>query len=250
MVDKISVKKIQKLSSSLKKIVYFDCIDSTNTVAKQLIREGVTEKTLIIASEQTAGRGRRNRSFYSPADSGVYFSLILTLDVPVEKTVLATTAAAVACAEAIEELSAKKALIKWINDVYVDGKKCVGILTESVYEQGKPLSIIIGIGINVSTEDFPSEIRDKAGNVGSVDKNLLVARICDKIVSLCYNDKLGKHLDEYKKRCFVLGRMVEVVGKERYFAMARGIDELGRLIVEKNGEIIYLCNEEVSVLIK
>ncbi len=231
----------------------YESVESTNTTAKLAAIEGAPTGTVIAANSQTGGKGRRGRSFFSPQNTGVYFSIILRPQISASDSVLVTTAAAVVTAEAIEELTGKTAEIKWINDIYVDGKKCVGILCEAIfdYESGGVDSIIVGIGINVSTNNFPDEIKNRAGSIGKVSRNNLVARIADKLIGV--SDKLPEitHLEKYRKKCFILGRKITVMAKSgEYSAFAENVDDQGRLIVtDEKGIKRVLSNEEVSVRI-
>ena len=128
--DKLIGEAISLLAPDFLTFVYQE-VDSTNDEAKRLAIEYPNKNVIVVANAQRNGRGRRGRSFYSPNDTGVYFSVVIHPDISPEKSVLVTTAAALATAETIEELTGKRALIKWINDVYVDDRKCVGILTEA-----------------------------------------------------------------------------------------------------------------------
>ena len=237
------------------RVEVYDKVESTNITAKIAALGGAPANTIIAANCQTGGRGRRGRVFYSPEKSGVYFSVILRPKVTAKESVLLTTAAAVSAAEAIEELTGKKASVKWINDVYVDGKKCVGILSEAIfdYESGEVDCVIVGIGINVSTVDFPQEIKDKAGSIGAVSRNALVATTSDKLIDICEKLPDNSHLESYRKKCFILGREITVMpfGNEEYVATALSVDGEGRLVVRTaSGEEKTLSNEEVSVRIK
>lgn len=231
----------------------YDCVESTNKTAKLAAIDGAAANTIIVANEQTDGKGRRGRSFYSPKSTGVYFSVILKPNVSAEKSVLVTTAAAVAAAHAIEKLTGKTALIKWINDVYVDGKKCVGILTEATfdYESGGIDSVVVGIGINVTTDEFPDDIASRAGSVGKVSRNALIAETCDELIDLAGKLPDCGYLDEYRKKCFVLGKRIRVIGNaEEYEANALSVDDRGGLVVRADdNRAITLSNEEVSVRI-
>ena len=142
-------------------------ISSTNTVLKTMAEEGAPEGRCLIAGEQTAGRGRRGRSFYSPPDSGIYLSGLLRPALQAVDATSITACAAVAVAETIESLAPVKAEIKWVNDIYVDRRKVCGILTEASLdcESGQVNYLIVGIGINtrVPASDFPEELRSIAG---------------------------------------------------------------------------------------
>ncbi len=233
----------------------FELVESTNDTAKELAKEAPGKNLVIVANEQSAGRGRRGRAFFSPAETGVYFSAVIYPDISAEKSVLVTTAAALAVAETIEATTGRKALIKWVNDVYVDGRKCVGILTEATLncETARLDGVVVGIGVNVSTAIFPDEIAHKAGSIGGdASRNELVGRICERLYELTENlETYG--IEEYEKRCFVVGKDVCVFerGGGRYDAHALAVDGLGRLVCRKaDGSVVALGCEEVSILAK
>ena len=137
-----------------------ESLDSTNTHAKELARQGAAAGTVIIAQTQSAGRGRLGRSFHSPADTGLYFSLILRPDCKPEQLMHLTCAAAVAACDAVERSCGLRPGIKWINDLTLEGKKLGGILTElSFSTDGRVSSAVIGIGINVKKKSFPRELQ-------------------------------------------------------------------------------------------
>ena len=119
-------------------ISVFSSVTSTNTILKEMAEQGAKEGTVIIAEEQTAGRGRTGKQFYSPKGTGIYISILLRPDIPAEESLFLTTSAAVATARAIEDVSDKRALIKWVNDIYLEDKKTCGILTEGAFNVVMP----------------------------------------------------------------------------------------------------------------
>ena len=252
--DVLTAVGIQARMKNTCEVRVYDCVESTNKTAKLAAVEGVAANTIIVANEQTGGKGRRGRSFFSPKGTGVYFSVVLKPRVSAEKSVLVTTAAAVAAADAIESLTGKTAQIKWINDIYVDGRKCVGILTEAIfdYESGGVDSVIVGTGVNVTTANFPDEIADRAGSVGKISRNALVAVICDRLIELANVLPSDEHLAEYRKKCFVLGKRIHIIGKDcEYDAEALNVDDNGGLVVRTDdGDVVTLSNEEVSIRVR
>ena len=138
-------------------VLVFDTLDSTNTKAKEIARRNAVSGTLIIADTQTAGRGRLGRSFSSPSGTGVYMSILLKPDLNPRQISQSTIIAALATAKALSEIPGINPLIKWPNDILINGKKVVGILTEL-----SDNNLIIGIGINVNTESFPDDINNTA----------------------------------------------------------------------------------------
>lgn len=143
-----------------RKMDIFKSIDSTNNFAKSLAQLGAVNGHTIIAEQQTAGKGRMGKKFYAPNNQGIYLSVIVRPQLSVEYALMITSCAAVAVAEAIEKVSGLRCGIKWVNDLYSNGKKLCGILTEAAIgvEQGGLEYAVIGIGINVSNTSFPKEL--------------------------------------------------------------------------------------------
>lgn len=190
----------------------FDVLDSTNIYAKQLAVQKAPHGTIVIAHRQTGGKGRLGRSFFSPKE-GIYLSMIIKPDFDISKSVLVTSAAAVAVAEAIEKVCSKHAGIKWVNDVYVDDKKVCGILCEGIndFETGQIDSIIIGIGINTSLNGFPKELLDIAGAIpGDYSKAELAAEVIKRILDFTSDIESRRFIDAYKKKSLVIGKTVSV----------------------------------------
>jgi BirA family biotin operon repressor/biotin-[acetyl-CoA-carboxylase] ligase len=235
----------------------FDSVDSTNLVLRKLANEGAPEGTVVIAAEQTGGRGRKGRSFFSPQGTGVYVSLLLKPKIAPDDATLITTTAAVAVCGAVEALSDEPATIKWVNDVFMRGKKICGILTEGSFdmESGQFEYAILGTGINVLAPEggFPPEIREIAGSVLTSPapdaKNRMIAEYLNRFLPL-YR-KLGDAATnaEYRRRSFVLGRMVNVLAADRSTpARAIDVDDHCRLIVEfADGHRESLSSGEISV---
>ncbi|KUP08037.1 biotin--acetyl-CoA-carboxylase ligase [Bacillus coahuilensis m2-6] len=145
-------------------IIHYDTIDSTQKIAHQLVQEGAPEGTMVISEEQTIGRGRLTRNWYSPKYTGIWMSIILRPNLPPVKAPQFTLITAVAVAKAITEVTGLEAEIKWPNDILIQGRKVTGILTELVAESDRINAIIIGIGMNVNqtVEDFPEELKTVA----------------------------------------------------------------------------------------
>lgn len=236
----------------------FTEIDSTNREAKAEAIAGAAHGTVILANRQTSGKGRRNREFFSPSDSGLYMSFILSADTVgfVNPTVITAYAALCVC-ETIEMVCGLVPSIKWVNDIFLDGKKIGGILTEAIteFESRSIREIIVGIGINISTkaEDFPEPLRDIAGSLfpagnAPITRNRMAGEIINRI--LCA-DKPSEAcmFEQYKKRLFMLGTDITVIGEsESYIARALDINEQGHLIVQtQSGEIKTLLSGEVRV---
>ena len=214
----------------------YETLDSTNQEAKRLLAAGEPCPMLLLAEEQTAGRGRRGRGFYSPAGEGLYMTLALQPRAALSQATLLTAAAAVAVAQSVEALTALACQIKWVNDVYLDGKKLCGILTEASgsFEADALSSVCAGIGVNVRTRDFPEEFAGRACSLWplAVSRNRLAAEIAVRLLNFAADLGAREFLEEYRRRSLVLGKAVTFTrdGGERR-ALAVGIGENGELIV-------------------
>lgn len=214
-------------------------IDSTNAECKRLALNGSGDFTIVIADRQTSGRGRLGRTFYSPSHTGLYMSLVLKPKADLSGAVLLTTASSVAVCKAIENVTSLSPSIKWINDIYLNGKKICGILTEAIsdIESNAVDSVIVGIGINVSTAagDFPKELQDVAGSLsasGKVNRCRLAAEIVNQLYLLYENLDAAVFIEDYKSRSMVLGQPVYYIKNNvKYCATATGITSTGGLIV-------------------
>lgn len=234
-------------------------VTSTNTLAKEMASKGASQGTVLIAREQTEGRGRMGRTFYSPSSSGIYFSIILRPKLNLEDSLLITTGTAVAVAKAIETVAKADARIKWVNDIFVDDKKVCGILTEASlnFESGGLEYAVVGIGINIETTSFPEEIRQIAGSIfrekpgDAPVTSMLVAEVLNNL-AVCMDSLTDlNYLEEYRKRSFLIGKDILVIkGKEIIPAKAIDIDEKARLVVEyENQTREALISGEVSTRI-
>lgn len=230
----------------------FDCIDSTNSEAKRRITSGDGRCRLLIAREQTAGRGRMGRSFFSPAETGLYMTLILGQAEAMRDPAVLTIATAAATAGAIEEHTGRRTAIKWVNDIYMSGRKVCGILCEAVTDSEGKTTVLAGIGVNVATEDFPEEIREKAGALPTaVDRTALAAEITDRLLTIWKSQEESGFLDFYRSRSFVPGNRVVFYrnGREQE-ALALAVDDSGALLVRHDdGREEALRSGEVSVKI-
>ena len=230
-------------------------LDSTNNRAKVLAAAGAPHGTTVIADSQSGGRGRLGRSFFSPEHSGVYMTVILRPDCAPERAGLLTSLAAVAAARAVEKVSGADVKIKWVNDLYLNGKKICGILTEAGLglEAGRLEYAVVGIGINVNRMVFPPELQEIATSVGNEtgtvpDRNRLIAEILNELDALYGDLETGAFLAESRKRSNVIGRTVTVIeGGRQYPARALDIDGQGRLVIETETGKVCLNYGEVSL---
>ncbi len=244
----------EKLSDLPFKIRVEDIVSSTNTLMKEYGRNNGEEYSVLIASAQTEGRGRRGRDFYSPENTGVYMSILLR---PKEGTnpLNITTDAAVCCARVFEKMTGDKAEIKWVNDIYMQGKKVCGILTES--SLGERPFAVLGIGINVlpPKEGFPEDIKNRAGavfteNIPFLREEVTIELLCE-LFDTYENPARPLLFEEYKKRSMIIGKDILLLRNgEEESAKAIGLNEDYSLVVEKeNGTIENINSGDVSIKI-
>lgn len=240
-------------------------VDSTNNVLKALASDGYKGDCVCISEEQTAGKGRRGRSFFSPKNTGIYISFLLHPDVPISDASMFTTIAATAEAKALEKVSGYPVDIKWVNDIWMRGKKVSGILTEAStsIEDGSLEYIVVGIGINLYEPEggFPEEIKDIAGSVylnNEQIENLRNNVASELIIQFMnyYNAGLSDNafLSEYKKRCFVIGKDVRLLTADHeklndtQIVHVLGINKRCNLHVRfEDGHEEYLMGGEISI---
>lgn len=246
------------------KILFYDKIDSTNTQAKRLLLNKnplELNKTVCVANEQTAGKGRLGRHFYSPSKTGIYFSIIYSPKNLLEPTKI-TTQAAVGICRAIKKVYEVDCKIKWVNDIYLNEQKVCGILTEGTtnLENGILDAAIIGIGINIITNsDIPNEIKKTAGSIIHDSSNLkrseLLANAISETLKILDGTKSVKEkaMQEYKERSNLIGKEITVtpvinVKEGKYKCFVKGITDDAKLIVQlKDGSEKFLDSGEVSL---
>ncbi len=225
----------------------FDTLPSTNTYIKEHL--SLPHGAAVVAVNQTAGRGRRGRTFFSP-DGGLYLSVLIRRHLTAEAVGLLTSAAAVAVARAIEDLTPVKVQIKWVNDLLIRGKKVCGILAEGAPADGWA---IIGIGVNVSTDTFPRELEAVATSLTkesgkTVSAAALAAAILNALEPLTDTVDDGAFLEEVRRRSAVIGRDITVYrGGEVFPAHAVSIDDAGGLIITTTRGTETLTSGEVSI---
>ncbi|MBQ8410281.1 MAG: biotin--[Ruminiclostridium sp.] len=229
-------------------------VGSTNTELKAVGEKGGSEGTVLIALEQTEGRGRLGRSFYSPKDTGLYMSILLRPDFSPEESLFITACAAVAASEAIDKTGVKTE-IKWVNDIYLNGKKVCGILTEASmdFESRRLNYAVLGIGINLITDGFPDELKNIAGSVSNKKDDLrafIAAEFLNIFFSYYENLCSKSFLSEYRNRSMLIGKEITFSrGNELFDGEVTGIDDEMRLLVRlDNGETEAFSSGEVQLV--
>lgn len=223
-------------------IILLNETDSTNIIAKELASEGAVHGTVVIAETQTAGRGRLGRSFYSPPGCGIYMSIIIRPDFGLETAQLITSCAACAAAEAAELLCGEKVSVKWVNDLYMNGRKICGILTEASLslETASLDYAVIGIGLNVLSvrDKFSRELAEIASSVEDetgvrISRNRMCAELLNRLEWHLDRIESKSFLEDYRSRELLTGNMITAnIGGVPSVVKAVGIDENAALIVE------------------
>ena len=237
------------------KIFVFDEVTSTQELAKQYLSSHEVKQPLIfVANNQTEGHGRRGRNFYSPSDTGLYFSLILpNPSHDILKIGLLTTSTAVAVVKVLEQFyKDKKFQLKWVNDIYLGTYKVGGIITEAALdlESSSAGNFIMGIGLNLSTKDFPADLSEKAQGINpefKIDRNQLLAEMAKEVINNFANYRQPDLIDEYRKRSLLFGKNVTLkLGTKAVNGQVEGISDDGSLILKaKSGELQTFKSGEV-----
>lgn len=224
---------------------------STNADIKELAESGAPGFTVVIAGEQSAGRGRLGRSFWSPPDAGIYMSILIRAKLDTADSLCITTCSAVSVAEAIEDVCGVSAGIKWVNDIYVGGKKVCGILTESSFIERQLDYAVLGIGINVADVGFPDDLIEKAGalNVGLSLRPVLAAQVLSRFYGYYPTMAQKTYMEEYRRRSVLTGKRIEYEkGGSLHTADVVGIDDNAHLLVkDDSGKTTALSSGEVNI---
>jgi BirA family biotin operon repressor/biotin-[acetyl-CoA-carboxylase] ligase len=241
-----------------REIIHFDRIDSTNRVASELAREGAPEGTVVIAEEQTSGRGRLGRTWLVPPNSSILMSILLRPSIPPSQAFSLTAIASVGLVRAIRRTTGLQARIKWPNDIYLEGKKAAGVLTEVSADQDRLRYAIVGIGLNVNwdPEAYP-EIRDTATSLGAVSRKrvsrsellkAILEGMDDLYAALGRGEQTGIHA-QWKAASLVLGRPVRIIAFDATEeGIVEEISEDGTLLLrDSEGRLKRIVAGDVSL---
>ncbi|RGR61866.1 biotin--[acetyl-CoA-carboxylase] ligase [Agathobacter rectalis] len=258
LMTEAEIKSLMHTDWVAKEVLYFDTIDSTNTKAQELAEKGYPSGTLVVADKQESGKGRRGRSWVSPSGTGIFMTLMIKPDINPNNASMLTLVAALAVAKAITSVTGEEAMIKWPNDIVVNGKKVCGILTEMNAQFDYINHIVVGIGINVHNESFPEEISQMASSlmIEAGGKRFHRAQIIAETMSYFeqYYDTFLKTQDlsalvrEYDELLVNRNKSVRVLDpKEPFDGKAMGITPKGELIVDTWESRKLVSSGEVSV---
>ena len=238
---------------------YRPSVDSTNRVAKALAYHGAPEGTIVVAEEQTGGKGRREREFYSPRGKGIWFSVVLRPKLIPKDAPKLTLMASVVIASAMKRFNLKPE-IKWPNDLLFDGRKIVGILTEMTGEIGKIDYVIVGVGINVNIarDEFPEDLRSVAASLSEINGEEIsrvkffraVLEEFDKFYLDVNENGFDNVLKLWREYNCTLGKKIRVLsvdGSETFEGTAVDLDENGALIVETPEGLQTVYAGDVSI---
>lgn len=229
------------------KIFTFDQVTSTQDLARNYLKRHLYKATFV-ANSQTNGYGKRGRSFYAPANTGVYFSIAIpNFNLNPEKSELLTPAIATALVNILNIFFPLITLqLKWVNDIYLNNKKVGGILTEFSSK-----GLIIGIGINISTQSFPQELQSKAGSITKqeFDHHKLITALLRAVINAIENYESGSFLPQYRRLSCILNKNVTLkLGKQTIHGLAVDINDLGELVVKSDGKLhTYSSGEVIKV---
>ena len=258
LMTEAEIKSLMHTEWVAKEVLYFDTIDSTNTKAQELAEKGYPSGTLVVADKQESGKGRRGRSWVSPSGTGIFMTLMIKPDINPNNASMLTLVAALAVAKAITSVTGEEALIKWPNDIVINGKKVCGILTEMNAQFDYINHIVVGIGINVHNESFPKEISQMASSlmIEAGGKRFHRAQIIADTMSYFeqYYDTFLETQDlsalvrEYDELLVNRNKSVRVLDpKEPFDGKAMGITPKGELIVDTWESRKLVSSGEVSV---
>ncbi len=241
-------------------LTYLDTVSSTNDLLKAMAAEGAAEGTVVIAGEQTRGKGRLGRSFTSAAGKGIYLSALLRPDLPPEALLPLTGFTAEAVVRAVSRAAGAEAQIKWVNDLILNGKKLCGILTESAFSAGGRLKyVVVGVGLNVNYDqnDFPEELRPIAGSLKTelgrpfalAPLTAAMIEALDELYAALRSGDTAPYLSAYRAHCLTLGQDVLLL-QNGVTTPAHALDvddSLGLLVRFPDGQESLIRSGEASV---
>ena len=238
-------------------IMRLDTVDSTNTYAKELARQGAPHGTVVLADHQTGGRGRMGRHFSSPKGLGIYCSVILRPEAEPSKLLHLTAMMAEAARRAVLETVGLSPMIKWVNDLVLNEKKLCGILTEMELKGSETDFVIVGVGINCNQkrEDFPTELQEIATSLSmelgkEIEREAVTQALLSQIEKAAADLRSPEEwMEAYRQNCITLGKEVQIIrGEEVRQGFAEDMDDTGALVIRfADGKRETVDSGEVSV---
>lgn len=252
--DVLSKKLIEEGLNDFYSVEVIDVVDSTNSQLKREANQ-LKEGFVLVANEQTAGRGRNGHSFHSPSQNGIYFSIFLKPDLPIDSSLKITACSSVAIVDAIEKNYGIRPEIKWVNDVLIQGIKICGILCEGSLEldASKLEYIIVGIGINLHSYKMPEDIQSIAGCIEDfsdkkVDRNVFLRDVLNSFYYYYETIEENTFLQKYKAYSCLIGNEINVIEpKQTYIAKVIDINDKANLIIEKDKKRKVLSSGEIHI---
>lgn len=253
LLENSDVLSVEGMARHLNKdilIKVYESIDSTNKELKRLSLENNHNDILVVANQQTQGVGRFSRPFYSPAKTGIYMSLLLNPSSLIYDASKITIQTAVAICKAVAYLTDIQLDIKWVNDLFYNQKKVCGILTEAIsdFESGYITTLIIGIGMNITTDHFPEELKNTATSLHvSITRNELIGHIINFLYDE-FKQPFESTLNDYKKHMFLLNKTITfTMNHQSFIGNVIDINDKGHLLIQVNDEMMELAYGEVSL---
>jgi len=238
-----------------KNVHYFRTLESTNLFAKELIKKKAEEGTIVVADIQTKGRGRKDRSWFSP-EGGLWFSVILYPNIPTQYAMLITMATSISIVQAIKELTGLSAVIKWPNDLLLEGKKICGILTELDAELDRINYSVVGVGINVNNV-LEDELCNKANSIFNIYNSKIsrvdLLRLIIKYLDVNYAKLISNDYNYIRELWFentdIIGRNVRLkLEKYEIEGIVIDIDDTGALILENIDKKIKIVSGDLEFI--
>ncbi|MBR2945035.1 MAG: biotin--[Clostridia bacterium] len=249
--------EVKKNLNNHHKLYFYDVASSSNDIAKAMAQNGEAEGSVVVVKSQTSGKGRMGRRFISSSENGLYFTMILRPRLPAGESLNLTVLGAVALSEAIEKTSGVQTQIKWVNDIYINGKKCAGILSEAQlnFESGMLDYLVIGMGINITPPQggFDDEISNIATSIYENNapcgyKSQLLAEIINTFFDYYQRIDDKSFIDAYRNKSNLIGKAVDVYQGDKVISgVAVDIDNDARLIVKVGDKIIPFNSGEARV---
>ena len=233
-------------------ITVIDVVDSTMTIGRDMLKQGVSRPFGIVSNQQRAGYGKKGRFFFSPRGAGVYQTYVFDIGWEFDAGLL-TTGVAVSVAEVLFEMTGIQVSLKWVNDFYLHDRKMGGVLVEGILNSGKITQVIIGIGLNILPTAVPSDLEDIVTTLGvDVDRNALVAAIFERIVQNISGYQAGQHLDYYRQHSYLKDKMVTLLtNNQEISGQVLDIGTRGELLLKHDENLTpFISGDVTNVFIK